>query len=138
MQDQLFGPDSQEAAAAQLAPEDNHDAHMRWGTPCRVCNGRRADEAAQLGGHQATQHADAEWTARALDRLDGLVAMHLPFTADDVVAAVGLPSEGSSNAVGGLVQAYAKRKAIKRIGYTKSTRRESHARVIAIWVGVAA
>ena len=64
-----------------------------------------------------------------------------PFTSEDVVDAVGLPSgdvgQHANNAVGAMMGAMAKAGVIRRKGYTTSRRPVSHGAVLSEWQGVA-
>ena len=60
-----------------------------------------------------------------------------PFTADDVIAKVGLPDAGTNrnNAVGAVFSAAARQGLIVRVGYRNTRRVVGHARVVSIWAG---
>lgn len=78
------------------------------------------------------------WRTRALDAVRDLASTGLPFTADDVIAAVGLPDVGPNrnNAVGATFTAAARRGWIVKTGHYRQSRRVlAHARMIAVWVG---
>lgn len=66
----------------------------------------------------------------------------MEFTADDLVAACGLPTyedgRPNNNGVGGFISGLAKSKAIRPVGYTRSDRVTNHARVLRIWQVVGA
>jgi hypothetical protein len=80
------------------------------------------------------------WKEHAERAIYRLATTGLPFTADDVVAEVGLP-EGKvgmnrNNGVGAIFSACAKRGWIRPTGhYMKSRRRSNHSAVLAIWTG---
>jgi hypothetical protein len=98
--------------------------------------GERAKERGLLAAGSADRAW--EWKHRALDAIHDLAATGQPFTADEVVAAVGLPDFGSNrnNAVGAVFSAATKRGWIVHTGvYRKSRRVISHARAVAVWVG---
>jgi hypothetical protein len=78
------------------------------------------------------------WKASAWEVLQELAGSGATFTADDLVARVGLPGSGrpnDSNAVGALFSAAARDGLIVRTGYRKAGRAASHARVLATWTG---
>lgn len=95
---------------------------------------------AQLDGTRSALEADRvqEWRNTATAVLERLAAHGGAFTADDVIAAAGLPDVGTNrnNAVGGLFNAASRQGWIVKTGlYRKSTRAAAHARVLAVWVG---
>lgn len=99
-----------------------------------------AGEARKEAGQRQAEYADPAWSWRsdALDAIWELAASGRTFTADDVVAVVGLPDFGPNrnNAVGAVFSSAAKRGWIVSTGvYRKSRRPEAHARVIAVWAG---
>jgi hypothetical protein len=80
------------------------------------------------------------WKEHAERAIYNLATTGLPFTADDVVAEVGLPDGrvgmNRNNGVGAIFSACAKRGWIKPTGhYMKSRRRSNHSAVLAIWTG---
>lgn len=66
-----------------------------------------------------------------------LAARVEPFTSEDLVAAIGLPSgavgANRNNAVGALFRTWSQRKQIARVGYQPSSRVESHGALLSIW-----
>ena len=97
-------------------------------------------EEAKAAGQELAANADRAWPwkQQALGAIWDLAATGTPFTADDVIARVGLPSWGTNNnnAVGAIFSAAVKRGWIVPTGvYRKSRRPKSHARVIAVWAG---
>ena len=63
------------------------------------------------------------------------------FTSEHLVASIGLPrgavGVNQNNAVGALMRAWSRRGAIRRVGYTASTRVESHGALLSLWRRVA-
>jgi hypothetical protein len=98
------------------------------------------EELARRGMAQAASSERAwVWGRDAEAAIRQLAASGVPFTADDLIRLVGLPSWGvnRNNAVGALFTSAAKRGLIVRTGhYRKSRRALSHGRMIAVWVGV--
>jgi hypothetical protein len=98
-----------------------------------------AGERAKERGMDLASSSDRawDWRRRAEVALYELAETGKPFTADDVVAVVGLPDlgPGRNNAVGAMFSAAAKRGWIVRVGYRKATRVLSHGRVVAVWAG---
>lgn len=60
------------------------------------------------------------------------------FTSDDLVEALGLPTEdvgtNKNNAVGALFSYAVKQDLINRRGYRPSTRKSNHAAVVSVWI----
>ena len=77
------------------------------------------------------------WKDDAASALHQLARSGRDFTADDVVQAAGLPGIGpnQSNGVGALFAQAARKRLIIRVGYTKTDRKEGHARVVSVWRG---
>lgn len=79
----------------------------------------------------------APWPDRALAWI-GALAPGATFTADDLVAAVGLPrgqvAKERNNAVGAVISAAHRARMTRRLSYVSARRRDSHARVIGLWV----
>lgn len=89
--------------------------------------------------HAGQQHALAAaqpWAARAMAWMRRRSAGE-PFTADDVVAAVGLPTgelrQNANGAVGAVIRTAYAAGVIVPLGYVPSTRPESHGRPIRLW-----
>ena len=86
-------------------------------------------------GTIATLMANNTWSERAETWFDSVLVGDL-FTAEDLVKAVGLPNPElpkANNAVGAKIRKWSHGEFIAPIGYTKSGRSVSHARVIVIW-----
>lgn len=96
-----------------------------------------AAQRAGVEGMERAGHRAYDWSARAADHLEYLARTGRAFTADDLTAAVGLPSvgPGQNNAVGAAFAAARKRGVIVRVGYMPSKRITGHGRVVAIWQG---
>jgi hypothetical protein len=99
-------------------------------------------ERRKAEGIEATLNAQRAWPWKehAERAIYNLAATGLPFTADDVVAEVGLPDRSvgmnRNNAVGAVFSACAKRGWIRSTGhYMKSRRASNHSAVLAIWTG---
>ena len=60
---------------------------------------------------------------------------HIPFTSNDVIAYVGFPEGCSKNAIGALMNKFAKEGLIEPYGFTKGTRPSQHGHMIRTWVG---
>jgi hypothetical protein len=97
-------------------------------------------ELKQAGMQLAFDFAPVDWKRLARAAIEELARSGRPFTADDVIAIVGLPrpAEGSNrnNAVGAMISGAGRRRLIVKTGeYVTSRRPLSHARMIAVWVG---
>jgi hypothetical protein len=92
---------------------------------------------AHVGGYAAKAAAtaavvkDDEWHNRANEYRRGL-APGQPFTADDLRNQVGLPV-GSSNQIGALVHSWASKGLIRASGFTTSTIKGNHGRILREW-----
>lgn len=90
-------------------------------------------EALKARGQQKAADAAIDWHEQAIAWITMRVA---PFSADDLIAAIGLPNASASNrnnAVGAAFTSARRLGYIRRTGWTTSTRPESHGRVIAVW-----
>lgn len=89
----------------------------------------------QATGANAALWAALPWVVRATIWLEN---RETPFTSEALVADIGLPNgvvgTNRNNAVGALIRAWARQKAIKRTGYTASKRVESHGALLSIWI----
>lgn len=99
-------------------------------------------DAAKAEGMRRTLTTDRTWPWRdhAMAVLEELAATGKTFTADDLVARVGLPDDevgmNRNNAVGAIFSAAAKSGLIVPTGnYIKSRRRTNHSAVLAVWAG---
>jgi hypothetical protein len=112
--------------------------HACAGSVCRVCGpGVTPAQAAAAGMAIALHSAQARpWRDRARAWLNGRTPGET-FTADDLVAAVGLPSGdlavNGNGAVGAVIRAAAQAKTIRPLGYVESTRPSSHGRPVRLW-----
>lgn len=109
----------------------------RGPSACALCR-RGFIKAKELGQDRAIA-TKAEWAETAYEALRKLALTGRPFTADDLIAEVGLPtgavSDKKNNAVGALFTKVAKTGLITRIGYTTSSRKSGHATTIGVWRG---
>jgi hypothetical protein len=83
--------------------------------------------------------AAEQWRARAWLAMDELAQDGEPFTSEDLVDLVGLPSrvEGANtnNAVGAIFAAAARRRLIERVGIRNAQRPALHAAALTVWKG---
>lgn len=96
---------------------------------CGWCSTRSGYEAKAAA--TAAVVKDAEWHQRANQYRRDL-GPGLTFTADDLRACVGLPS-GSTNQVGALMHSWASKGLIKAAGFTTSTVKGNHGRILREW-----
>jgi hypothetical protein len=99
------------------------------GGACSWCSAASSGFAAGRRASSAVT-VDPEWKARAEAWLERQPT-GTRFTADHLVAAVGLP-HGSPNQVGATIRAWAGHR-IRAIGAELSTRRECHGRLVRVW-----
>lgn len=134
-----FNPDDQGDCRDCPLPIGNMRAHFPTepitGTTVDLAEGVRRRDA---GMAQATDAAEP-WSETATRCIERLAAKRSPFTADDVIAEVGLPHDSevnANNAVGGLFAGASRRKIIRRTGRTvPSGRTVGHARHLTEWTG---
>ena len=94
------------------------------------------------GQHKAIQAAPVPYRARfeAAVKYFANGTPPAPFTVDDIIGIVGLPSSigerDSNNAVGALMARIAKAGLIRPIGWQESTRKGNHARPVRVWEGM--
>lgn len=84
--------------------------------------------------------ADETWTKQWWATLGALAATGQPFTSEDIIAKIGLPTGdvgmNRNNAVGAMMTAASTRKIIRKTGtYVVAKRPSSHGAVLAQWVG---
>ena len=104
--------------------------HACAGDACQVCqNARTPREAKNLGTSRPTR--DPRWWEEARQFITQL-GSGATFTADDLVALIGLP-DGSSNQVGACVRSWAASDLTTPAGYVESTRKSNHGRVVRVW-----
>lgn len=87
-------------------------------------------------GQRKAAVAASPWHNAALHYIASL-SRGARLTADNLIEALGLPNASATNrnnSVGAVFSAAAKSGLIQRDGWRNSTRPESHARVIAVWV----
>ncbi len=91
-------------------------------------------------GMQLTLDAHVDWADQALIAIMQLAKQGIEFTSEDVLAITGLPSgevgQHKNNASGAIMNKAARAGWIKKVGYGKAKRKESHGAVLAIWIGV--
>jgi len=91
-------------------------------------------------GMQLTLDAHVDWADQALIAIMKLAKQGIEFTSEDVLAITGLPSgevgQHKNNASGAIMNKAARAGWIKKVGYGKAKRKESHGAVLAIWIGV--
>lgn len=87
---------------------------------------------------QATALANLEEEAWPQQAAKAILRQSGQFTADDIVAIIGLPrgipGQNANNAVGAVFSALCKKRMIRPCGYTKATRVTSHARTVRVWI----
>jgi len=84
-------------------------------------------------GGKAALIAKALWAVKS-DIWFGAIETGFRFTAEDLINAIGTPSTAKdNNAVGAKIRSWSQSKKIVCVGYKKSERSISHARVITIW-----
>lgn len=91
---------------------------------------RLANEGAQL-----SLIFQREWTRKAEDWFATLIPGDT-FTSEDMIAAVGYPdqrSANSNNAIGAKVRTWSQQGLVTKRGYAKTTRSQSHSRIIVLW-----
>jgi len=104
--------------------------HACAGDACQVCaNARTPIEAKNLGTSRPKR--DPRWWAEAREFITQL-SSGATFTADDLVALIGLP-DGSPNQVGACVRSWAASDLTTPAGYVESTRKSNHGRVVRVW-----
>lgn len=91
----------------------------------------RNEGMARVEGHPG----DAPWRAAADREMDRLARSGEPFTAEDLIAAIGPPER--ENAVGARIGSWSRRGLIESIGYQKAAHPDAHARRILTWRGTA-
>lgn len=116
-----------------LELEPTPQLHACTGPTCSWCAWRDG-ELAKAAGMTAIDK-DHEWADRA-DRWLGDLYVGVVITADDLVAACGLPV-GSPNQVGARFSRWAKAGRIREHGYQRATRKASHARRLVSWQVIA-
>ena len=93
-------------------------------------------KAKEAGQERAVWSVTGEYLARFHRALFQLREDRAPFTIDNIIDMIGLPTEdGQNNAIGGLIAAAAKANLIKHVGYTETKRSGSHGRIIKVWEG---
>jgi hypothetical protein len=93
----------------------------------------RRDAGVAAAGTTAPGALVTAWKAKASKGLEDLIREGSYFSADDLVALVGLPPR--RNMLGGVFIGARKAGLIRPVGYTQATRPEAHARVQRTWAG---
>ena len=98
----------------------------------------QGEAAKESGQKRALSALDPSYSYDFDMCIKSLISKGFPFTIDDVIERIGLPSSGQNknNSVGGLMSRAAKEKKIRKLGYTVSRRPENHGRIITQWIGV--
>lgn len=96
--------------------------------------------AAKHAGIKIALTKHHEWQNEFRQAVTDLASLGEPFTSEDVVALVGLPTGGvgvnRNNSVGAMMNGMAKRRIIRNSGMrAKSKRRTSHSAELVLWVG---
>ena len=90
-------------------------------------------------GMQLALDAKPDWADQALIAIMKLAKQGIEFTSEDVLAITGLPSgeigQHKNNASGAIMNKAARAGWIRKVGYGKAKRKESHGAVLAIWIG---
>lgn len=87
-------------------------------------------------GHElALANADSWWRSCVDEAVEHLASQRAPFTSDDVRELVTLEPR-SPSAWGAAIAAHVKAGRLQYLGHRRSTRPESRARAVAVWVGV--
>ena len=88
---------------------------------------------------QLALDAKPDWADEALIAIMKLAKQGIEFTSEDVLAITGLPSgeigHHKNNASGAIMNKAARAGWIRKVGYGKAKRKESHGAVLAIWIG---
>jgi hypothetical protein len=103
--------------------------HACTGPSCHFCEWLDGHEAKDAGTDAA--NIDPRWALEAGAWRRTLVDGDL-FTADDLIAAIGLP-DGHPNQIGALFRLWHKAATIRPRGHSPSTRASNHARMIQVW-----
>jgi hypothetical protein len=90
-------------------------------------------------GMQLALDAQPDWADQALIAILQLAKRGTEFTSEDVLEIIGLPSgavgQHKNNASGAIMNKAARAGWIRKVGYGKAKRKESHGAVLAIWIG---
>jgi hypothetical protein len=90
-------------------------------------------------GMQLALDAQPDWAEQAFEAIKQLAKRGTEFTSEDVLAITGLPSGdvgmNKNNASGAIMNKAARAGWIRKVGYGKAKRKESHGAVLAIWIG---
>lgn len=109
------------------------DAEVIMGTKGLAEGRKRRDEGVEAAGTTAPGALVTAWKARANKALEELIREGSYFSADDLVAAVGMPPR--PNMLGGVFIGARRAGLIEPVGYTQAHRPEAHARVQRTWKG---
>jgi hypothetical protein len=114
------------------------DPKQHWlNETCLFClTNTNGHEAGKAASSLAWLSADPAWSAEAWEWIVAKAEAGEMFTADDLVASVGVP-ENHPNAIGGIVRRASTKGIIQSVGVTQATRKESHGRLVRQWLGAA-
>lgn len=119
---------------------ETEKAHACAGDACGVCN--PGLELKRTGMARALKpDLLAEWKQNFRDAVHVLAREGYPFTSEDVIERVGLPSgdvgTNANNAVGAMMNGLARKGVIRKTGERRLSKRpSSHGAEIAVWVGL--
>ena len=86
-------------------------------------------------GSQLALIFQREWSRKAEDWFATLIPGDT-FTSEDMINAIGFPDQrtpNSNNAIGSKIRAWSHAGAVIKRGYAKTTRSQSHSRIIVLW-----
>lgn len=131
-------PDKPRDRSHDLAGERTPSSHAAGGPASQQASLDDALAEARLrdeGMRSASRNTWTPWKRAAEEALEVLAHSGHDFTADDLIAEVGLPVASSKNAVGPLFGTAAKQGLIRKVGYRISERPARRGGVVAIWRG---
>lgn len=86
----------------------------------------------------AIDHVSSDYSRQFHQCLDLLIRSGKPFTSEEIIKKIGLPSKGENqnNAIGAFMSKAASKGYIAKHGYTTATRPDSHGRILTVWIGL--